>query len=47
MYYRCIFQSMFLLGHSDLVQLFLYSGFNPELKDKVGQVKNKFYVNIC
>ena len=33
----------FLLGHSDLVQLFLYSGFNPEQKDKTGQVKKKFH----
>jgi hypothetical protein len=31
-----------LLGHSDLVQLFLYSGFSPEQKDKMGQVKIEF-----
>ena len=43
--------SLNFLGHSDLVQLFLYSGFNPEQKDKMGQVRNDALIhtdfNIC
>lgn len=46
-YDSLIFNLIFCLsGFSDLVQLFLFSGFKPEQKDNLGQVKFTIY-NTC
>ena len=30
-----------MIGHSELVQLLLYCGFDPKQKDRFGQVKER------